>query len=134
MKNQITVLVLLTFTASCASVTKAGYGGTNAMPSADERRQSLQSFPNLTPQQREDFVQGRPWIGMSDRQLQSMLGGEPLSTQNRVIASGTEQVQIYKLTVGDWTTGISKKAFKARVLNGKLAEIEEIPADNVSLF
>lgn len=130
MKNQITVAVLLLVSASCASVTKVGMGGANAMPSESERRSALQAFPDLSAAQREDFVHGRAWIGMTNAQLQAMLGGEPIQTQNRVIASGAEQVQYYKLTVGDWTTGITKKVLKARVLNGKLSEIEELPVNN----
>lgn len=129
MKRLITVLVLLSLSA-CSSMIKAGFNGANAMPTEDERRQSLQSFPDLTPQQREDFVQGRPWIGMTNAQLQSMLGGEPMSIQNRVIASGSEQVQLYNLTIGDWKSAITRKVLKARILNGKLTEIEEVPYRN----
>lgn len=127
MKNAAYLLssAVLTILIGCASIDKFSTG-MNPMPDEAKRKELVAQFPDLNAAQKEKFVKGEPWIGMSQPQFEAMLGGPPLENQRKLSSAGQEDTQFYGARVGDWKSGTRSKYFKVKMLNGKLAEHEEV--------
>lgn len=132
MKIVVFLGLCASFLAGCAGIDKV-MTGKNTAPSADARKELVSSFPEFTQKQREQFIEGTPWIGMTQKQLNAMWGGEPKKRQSKLTSTGSEETQIYAVRVGDWKTGISDKYFKVKMADGKLTEFQELD-ENVGSF
>lgn len=99
---------------------------TNTMPDEVQRKELVGQAGDLTPKQREQFLAGQPWIGMTQAQLNTLMGGAPKKKQSKLTAAGPEEYQIYAARVGNWKTGVVTKYWKAKMADGKLAEIQEL--------
>lgn len=100
--------------------------GAGSMPTREQRQVSVTKFADLNESQRQQFIEGKPWIGMSTTQLSTMWGNEPAKTQNKLTARGNETIELYKIRVGDWKTGIKTQYFKVSSLEGKVLELQEL--------
>lgn len=111
--------------AGCAGIDKA-MTGSSAAPSREERQASVVRFNDLSEENKKNFVDGQPWVGMSADQLSSMWGSKPDKTQKKLTSRGNEEIQLYKIRVGDWKTGIKTQYYKATLLSGKVIEVQEL--------
>ncbi len=128
--KKIMILVGAVMVATgCASLDKTLTGGQSAMPDAEQRKVLVKSFPDLTDSQKQQFVGGKPWIGMSQNHLEALWGGEPTKKQNKLTAAGNQEIQLYAVRVGNWKTGIVTKYYRATMTDGKLTEFQELDGD-----
>ena len=126
------VLMVALMTAGCATLDK-GLTGNNSMPGEDKRKEEASKLGDVTPEQKDSFVRGEPWVGMSQSQLELLFGGGPKKKQKKLTANGSEEVQLFAVRVGDWKSGIVTKYYKVKMVAGKLAEFQELD-ENVGSF
>jgi hypothetical protein len=117
---------------SCASLDKA-ITGQSAMPTESARAETVKKYPDLSTAQKEQFIKGEPWVGMTQEQLNSCLGSEPTKKQRKLSSAGAQEIQLFAVRAGDWKTGITTKYFKATMTDGKLSEFQEMDG-NVGTF
>ena len=111
--------------SSCASLDKA-MTGTSSIPTPEQKVQIVKQFPELSAKQREQFISGSPWVGMSQTQLDAYMGAKPGKSQRKISSAGAQDILLYAVRAGDWKTGIQTKYFKATMLDGKVSEFQEI--------
>ena len=105
------VVLLLVFGTGCAGIDKA-MTGSGAIPTNEERAVLARDFRDLNEQQRESFIEGVPWVGMTQKHLAAMWNNQPAKTQRKITQRGHEEIQIYHLRVGNWKTGIRSQYWK----------------------
>ncbi|AGH96623.1 hypothetical protein [Pseudobdellovibrio exovorus] len=125
------VITILTI-SSCANIDKA-MTGSNTMPTQTERTTIVSQFPELSAEQKQQFINGEAWVGMSQEQLKAMWNNEPIKSQKKLTAAGNSEIQLYQLRVGDWKTGIKSKFYKMTFTNGKISELQEVDGDLESM-
>ena len=111
--------------SACAGIDKA-MTGSGSVPTNDERTKSVSQFPELSEDQQAKFIAGDPWIGMSQAHLKAMWNNEPSKTQKKLTAKGNSEIQLYKVRVGDWKTGVKSKYYKVTMLENKVTELQEL--------
>lgn len=128
MKMKYVLLAFVLFSVGCASLDKT-MTGSASMPDTAARQDLVKKFPELTTDQKQKFIQGKVWIGMTQAQLDAHMGGEPSKTQRKVASSGEQEIHLYSARIGTWKTGIVTKYFRAIMTDGKLSEFQEINDD-----
>lgn len=124
MKYLIVVFTALLMTA-CASMDKAvGLGAT--MPDQEARTGMANNMKDLNASQRAFFIAGKPWIGMSQDQLEALMGGKAEKTQAKLTEQGNQEIQLFSVRVGNWKTGIQSKFYRATLTEGKLSAFQEL--------
>ncbi len=103
------------------------------MPTQEQRSTVVTQFPELSESQRQKFIEGSPWIGMTRAQLIAMWGNEPTKSQKKLTPKGNETTEIYAIRVGDWKTGIKTQYYKVKSLDGKVTELQELDSNVGSL-
>lgn len=63
---------------------------------------------------------------MTTEQLSAMWGNSPAKTQKKLTSRGNEEIQLYKIRVGDWKTGIKTQYYKVSCVSGKVVELQEL--------
>lgn len=87
----------------CAT-TGGGYQRPTAEQIAAQRRQNyVNMHPNLPPITKQDILEGKPRIGMTQEQVRACWG-DPAKTQRFGNASGVREVWIYYSPIPDMST------------------------------
>lgn len=131
MKTLLTVTTIL-FLFGCANIDKA-MTGANATPTNQQREMLVNKFPTLNAEQKQKFINGDPWIGMTEDQLKTMWNNEPVKAQKKLTAAGDSTIQLYQLRVGDWKTGIKSKFYKVTLTSSKVTELQELSENSSEL-
>ena len=122
--NSILLTGIFLGLAACASIDKA-MTGSNPVPSTEQRQTVVGQFPELSQKQKESFIAGQPWVGMTTTHLKAMWNNDPIKSQKKLTASGNNEIQIYEVRIGDWKTGIKSKYYKVTVIEQKVVELQE---------
>ena len=130
MKYLIASLALSSL-VGCAGMDKA-MTGSNAMPDREQRIVMAAKF-KFTDENKKAFIEGQPFIGMTTEQLEEMWANQPVRTQKKLTARGSEDTRLYKLRSGDWKTGIRTLFFKVRTVGGSVTEVQEVSESGFNL-
>jgi len=96
-------LLVIGFAFGCAT-TGGGYQRPTAEQIAAQRRQSyVNTHPNLSPITKQDILEGRPRIGMTQEQVRAC-SGDPAKVQRSGNASGIREVWIYYSSIPDMSS------------------------------
>src|SRR5688572_709003 len=100
----VTLGLALTILVGCESMDKTMSGGASSMPDEAKRKELVGKFPEFNAAEKEKFLRGTPWIGMSQAHYEALMGGPATKSQRKLSAAGEEDIQVYVVRVGDWKT------------------------------
>jgi hypothetical protein len=125
MKKFFMILLLGVGVSACSTLDKGIAGSSGSMPDEDQRRELAQNM-QASEDQKAQFIAGKPWLGMTEGQLQSLMGGEPSKRQTKLTEKGNQEVQLYSVRIGNWKTGVRSHYYRAILTGGLLTEFQEI--------
>jgi hypothetical protein len=128
MKKTIKALALFSMMsalASCAGIDKT-LTGSSPVPTVEQRTSAVAKYPSLTADQKNKFIKGEPWVGMTQEQLKDIWNNDPKKTQKKITARGNEEIQLYELRIGDWKSGVKSQFWRVNVVDGKVLELQEL--------